>query len=130
MPLLTINSILLSMIQNYVKKQVKNSMLLHGFPVTSTQIRLIMNAFFSSQFGYCLLVWIFHNRSLNNRINRLQERALRLKYKGTNSSIVELLEKENTFTILQKNIINCAIEIYKVKHKIVPKLFCELFQKN
>ena len=48
-------------------------------------------------------------------------------YKGTNSATVELLEKENTFTIHQKNIKKLSIEIYKEKHKIARKLKCELF---
>ena len=51
-------------------------------------------------------------------------------YKGINSSIVELLENENTFTIHQKNIKKRAIEIYKEKHKIASKLICELFQET
>ena len=105
-------------------------MLLHEFPVTSTQIRIFMNAFFLSQFRYCRLVCKFHNRSLNNRINRLQEGSLRLVNKGTNFSIVELLEKENGFTIYQKNIKKRAIEIHKVKRKIASKLIYELFQET
>ena len=116
------------MFQNNKKKQVKNSMLLHEFPVTSTQIK--HNAFFLSQFEYCFLVRNFHSRSLNNRIKRLQERALFLVCKGTNSSIVELLEKENTFKIHRKNIKKRAIEIYEEKHKIAPKLIRELFQET
>ena len=35
--------------------------------------RLIMNAFFNSQFNYCPLAWMFHSRKLNNKINRLHE---------------------------------------------------------
>ena len=35
------------------------------------QRRLIMNAFIFSQFGYCLLVWMFQSRKLNNRINNI-----------------------------------------------------------
>ena len=76
------------------------------------------NAFFLSQFEYCLLVRNFHNRSLNKRIKRLQDRASFLVYKGTNSSIAELLEKEN------------SIEIYKGNHKISSKLIRELFQET
>ena len=41
------------------------------------QRRLIMNAFIFSQFGYCPLVWMFHNRKLNNHINNIHKRALR-----------------------------------------------------
>ena len=29
--------------------------------------RLIMNIFFSSQFDYCPLTWMFRNRSLNHK---------------------------------------------------------------
>ena len=46
--------------------------------MTKDKRRNIMNAFFSSQFAYCSLVWMFQNRTLNNRINKLQEQALRL----------------------------------------------------
>ena len=58
-----------------------------------------MNAFFSASYRNldCLLVRNFHNRYLNNLIKMLQERVLCLVYKYTNSSIVELLEKENTY---------------------------------
>ena len=32
-----------------------------------------MNAFFKSQFNYCPLIWMCHNRDNNNKINRLHE---------------------------------------------------------
>ena len=38
--------------------------------------RLLLNAFFKAQFNYCPVVWMFHSRSLNNKINRLHERCL------------------------------------------------------
>ena len=38
--------------------------------------RIIMKAFINSQFGYCPLIWMFHDRTLNRRINKIQERAL------------------------------------------------------
>ena len=34
-----------------------------------------------SQFGYCPLVWMYHSRGLNNKINNIHERALRIKDK-------------------------------------------------
>ena len=42
--------------------------------------RSLMKAFVISQFNYCPLIWMFHNRALNNRINKIHERALRLVY--------------------------------------------------
>ena len=41
------------------------------------ELRLILKAFVESLFGYCPLVWMFHSRAVNNRINRLHERAVR-----------------------------------------------------
>ena len=37
--------------------------------------RILMNVFFKAQFNYCPAVWMFHNRSLSNEINRLHERC-------------------------------------------------------
>ena len=44
------------------------------------KISILMKIFIESQFNYCPLIWMFHNRSVNNKINRLHERALRLVY--------------------------------------------------
>ena len=52
-----------------------------------------MRAFVTSQFQYCPLVWMFYNRKMNNKINRLHERALRIAYKDFYSSFAALLEK-------------------------------------
>ena len=32
---------------------------------------------FTIQFAYYLLIWMFHNRKLKNKINKLHERSLR-----------------------------------------------------
>ena len=42
-----------------------------------TKLRKLMKAFITSQFSYCPLIWMFHSRNLNNKINRTRERALR-----------------------------------------------------
>ena len=42
--------------------------------------RMAMNAFFNSQFNYCPLIWMCHNRTTNRKINRLHERCLRIIY--------------------------------------------------
>ena len=53
-----------------------------------------MKTFITSQFNCCPLVWMFHNRTLNNKINRLYERALRIVYKNENLTFQELLDKD------------------------------------
>ena len=44
----------------------------------ATQRKLLMNAYFYSQFGYCPLVWMNLGTILNNHINSLHERAPKL----------------------------------------------------
>ena len=52
---------------------------------------------------------------LNNSINNIHERALRLVYKDYISSFDDLLAKDNTFKIYQRNLQKLAIEFCKVK---------------
>ena len=58
------------------------------------QRRSIMKAFICSQFGYCPLVWMFHSRKINNRVNSLHKRALRVAYRNYNATFSELLSKD------------------------------------
>ena len=90
--------------------------------MTFVQRKSIMNTFILSHFGYCPLVWMFHSRKLNHRINSLHERALRIVYKDDNSSFDELLIKNNSFTIHERNIQILAIELYKVSYGLSPKI--------
>ena len=56
--------------------------------------RIIMKAFVHSQIRYCLLIWMFHNRILNDKINRIHKRALRIVYRDKTSNFTEPLQKE------------------------------------
>ena len=82
-----------------------------------------MKAFVQPQFGYCPLIWMFHSRGLNNKINRIYERALRITYKDKSSTFQELLEKDSSISIHQK----LAIEIYKVLHGFSPPILNDIF---
>ena len=75
--------------------------------------RALMKAFIESQFNYCPLIWMLHSRTLNNKINRIHERALRTVHSDYNSSFYELLDKDGSFTIDQRNVQSLEIEIYK-----------------
>ena len=88
-----------------------------------------MNAFFSSQFGYCPLVWMFHNRRHNNKINPLHEGMLRIVNKEYKSSFAELLSGDKSFTVHHKNVQKLAIEMYKIKNELFPKIMPDLFKE-
>ena len=89
--------------------------------------RIILKAFIHSQFGYCPLIWMFHNRTLNNKINRIHERALRIVYRDKTSNFTELLQKDSAATAHQRNLQVLATEIYKVKMDLAPQLAKERF---
>ena len=89
--------------------------------------RILFKSFISSQFGYCPLVWMFHSRKLNNRINRIHEKALRIVYQDNVSLFQELLEKDKSVSIHQRNLQVLAIEVFKVKIGTAPKILAELF---
>ena len=50
-------------------------------------------ACFESKFKYCPLLWIFHGRQINNKVNRVHERALRMIYEDITFSFDGLLKK-------------------------------------
>ena len=56
-----------------------------------------MKAFLLSQFNYCPLTWMFYDRRMNNRINRIHEKALRIIYNDTSSNFPELLKKTTQY---------------------------------
>ena len=47
-----------------------------------------------TRFNYCPIIWMFHSCTLNNMINRLHERCLRIIYHDKHSNFEELLNKE------------------------------------
>ena len=57
-----------------------------------------------SQFNYCQLVWMCHNLTKNNKINRLHERCLRLINNDKKSSFEELLEIDSSVSVHDRNL--------------------------
>ena len=54
--------------------------------------RIIMKSFIESEFGYCPLIWMLNSRELNNKINRIHERAIEI-YKVMQGISPPLLNK-------------------------------------
>ena len=95
--------------------------------MSTEKLRLLMKTFIESHFNYCPLLWMFHSRKLNNRINSLHERALRVVYKDDNLTFEQLLERDKSFTIHERNLQKLAILMYKVKHKLCPQPIQDIF---
>ena len=94
------------------------------------KLRALMRAFITSQFQYCPLIWMFHSRQLNKKINKIQERALRIIYKDAESTYSELLEKDCAVTIHTKNLQLLMTEMYKTRNDLNPSFMQEIFCEN
>ena len=90
--------------------------------------RIIFKAFIILQFNYCPLVWMFHTKQLNNCINSLHEKALRVTYQDRNSSFKELLNLHQSVSIYYRNIKYLLTEIYKVKMGHSPPIMSDIFK--
>ena len=87
-----------------------------------------MKPFLESQFGYCPLIWMFHGRGVNNKINNFLERSRRIVYKDNINSFKELLKKDNSLIIHHRNILSLAIELLKVKENLSNSIINDILQ--
>ena len=94
--------------------------------ISKKKLRVIMKAFIMLQFSYSFLVW----RTLNNKLNKLPERALRLAYDDRQSKFEELLNIDKSVTIHHRNLQVLAAELYKVHHGLAPELMNDIFKKG
>ena len=68
-----------------------------------------------------------HSGTLNNRINNIHFRALRIVYQDKQSSFAELLQKDNSVSVFMKNLQHLATEILKVKNGLSPIIMNKVF---
>ena len=82
--------------ENHVSSLCKKvSQKLHAHPrvvnfMDLAKRKSLMNAFITSQFNYCPLMWMFHSRQLNNQINKIYDNKLTFN---------DLFELDNSVTI-------------------------------
>ena len=92
--------------------------------------RIMLNKFIESQFSYCPLIWMFHSRKLNHKINHIHERALRLVYNDYTSTFENVLLMDGSVSIHHRNIQKVATEMFKAKSNLSPELTQSIFQRN
>ena len=68
-----------------------------------------------------------HSRTLNNWINKLHERCLRVIYNDKKSTFQKLLDKDKSVSIYNRNLQVLAIEMYKVTKGLSLKVFTNTF---
>ena len=73
---------------------------------------------------------MFHNRKLNNKINKLHERCLRIVYSDSTSPFDNLIETDNSVPVHHRNIQVLATESYKIVNGLSPEIMKEVFPFN
>ena len=89
--------------------------------------RSIENAFILLQFSYCPLIRMFHSRKLNHRTNKIRKRTLRIVWDDHQCTFEELLGRDSSFTIHERNLQKLAIEMFKVNNWLSVRLVSENF---
>ena len=95
-----------------------------------SQRRLLMKSFIESQFGYSRLAWMFHDRGVNHKIDKIHERTLRFVYGDDVRSFEDLLEMDGSVKIHHRNIQAMALEMFKVKSGTGTHIMNNIFKMN
>ena len=70
---------------------------------------------------------MFHSRRLNNKINSIHDRALRITYQDHKSTFQELLNKDDSVSIHHRNFQVLATEMFKIHRGLSPDILREIF---
>jgi len=89
--------------------------------------KALCNAYIFSNFNYCPLIWMNFVKGNNNKIEKIQRRALSVVYQDVNSDLLELLAIEKGVTFHIKFIFKLLEEIFKTLHKQNPSFLQEIF---
>ena len=90
--------------------------------------KTLTNSYFYSNFNYRPLVSMFSSAKLLNKVESLQNRALRFLYEDCVSSYDDLLKKAGKETMIVNRSRSLCIEIYKLINNINPTYMNEIFK--
>ena len=71
---------------------------------------------------------MFHSKQINYKINEFHVRVLRIVYNDHFSSFEELLFKDKSVTVHQRNLQILATEMYKILNEISPDIMQDIFE--
>ena len=98
--------------------------------LTFRQKKIALSSFVHCHFSYAPLVWMFHSREINNRINRVHKKALRILYNDNESSFEVLLKRDEGFTVHERNLQKLMTEMFKAKNRLEPHLLQGIFEAS
>ena len=92
--------------------------------------QVLIQSFIFSNFNYCPLVWMNCSNESMRKIERIQERSLRLLYNDYDSDYNSLLHKAEVSKMEIKRLRTLVIEAFKTLNDLNPTYMKEIFVKN
>ena len=86
----------------------------------------IYNSFIVSNFNYCPLAWHFCSMSSTNKMEKVQERALRFINNDFTSSLQDLLSSTSTVPLHVRRMKQMATEVFKIVNDMSPEYIKDL----
>jgi hypothetical protein len=90
----------------------------------------IYKSFIAANFNYCPIVCFFTSRSSINRMEKVQERALRFVLKDSSSGYQSLLNKAGIDSIRIGIVKMIAVEVYKILNDLSPDYMNTMFVRS
>ena len=91
---------------------------------------LLYKSFIASNFHYCPVAWIFCGKRNSDKLEKIQERALRFVYSDYSSEYTDLLKRGNLLSLATYRIRFLAIEMYKCMNNLNPQYLNNVFEIN
>ena len=88
---------------------------------------LLYKAFIMPYLTNCHLIWHFCRVSDSRKVERIQERALRIVFNTHSQDYCSLLKRAKLLSLYIRRLQDIAILMYKVKHGIVPSFISDIF---
>ena len=97
-----------------------------GFLSTTSRM-IIYNSFINSNFNYCPLVWHFCGKKNGDKIEKIQERALRIIYRNYDNLYPELLREARTYTMTDNRLRSMLLHVFKSLKGMNAKCLNDMF---
>ena len=121
---------------NYISKICKkaggqlNTLCRYNKFIDFDEKKTLFESFIQSNFNFCPLVWMFTSPKSGRKIEKVQERALRLllnDYDSTYDILLKNSKKSSIYTRIHRIL---AKEVYKTLNDCNPGYMKTIFQKN
>ena len=76
---------------------------------------------------YCHLTWHFCKASDTRKVERIQERGLRIVYNSHSETYMNLLDRGKLPSLLNRRLQDIVILMYKIKYGLVSDFICDIF---